>query len=78
MYFIGLDSNSENQEVTDKINDDLLTSNTSLSEQLSNDEPLAGGSPKSSVKDLPIVPIISTSSDKSLVENSQDVNSVDR
>jgi len=64
--------------MTDKINDDLLTLNTSLPEKLSNDESLADNSPKSSVKDLPILPIISTSSDKSLVENSQDVNSVDR
>jgi len=78
MHIIDLDSNSEDQEMTDKTNDDLLTSNTSLSEQLSNGEPLAGSSPKSSVKDLPILPIISTSSDKSLVENSQNLNSVDR
>ncbi|XP_060854654.1 serine/threonine-protein phosphatase 6 regulatory subunit 3 isoform X1 [Rhopalosiphum padi] len=71
-------SNLEDQEMTDKINDDLFTSNTSLSEQLSNDVKLADSSPKSSVKDLPVVPIISTTSDTSLVENSHDMNSVDR
>ncbi|XP_060854655.1 serine/threonine-protein phosphatase 6 regulatory subunit 3 isoform X2 [Rhopalosiphum padi] len=70
-------SNLEDQEMTDKINDDLFTSNTSLSEQLSNDVKLADSSPKSSVKDLPVVPIISTTSDTSLVENSHDMNSVD-
>jgi len=78
MSVIDLDSHLEDQETTDKINDDILTSNTSLSEQFSNDVPLADSSPKSSVKDLPIVPIISTSSDTSLVETSHDVNSVDR
>jgi len=78
LYIIDLASHLEDQEMTDKINDDLLTSNTSISDQLSNDVPLAGSSPKSSVKDLPIVPIISTTSDTSSVENSHDVNSVDR
>jgi hypothetical protein len=78
MYIIDLDSNLEDQEMTDKINDDLFTSNTSLSEQLSNDVKLADSPPKSSVKDLPVVPIISTTSDTSLVENSHDMNSVDR
>ncbi|XP_022173442.1 serine/threonine-protein phosphatase 6 regulatory subunit 3 [Myzus persicae] len=71
-------SHLKDQETTDKINDDLITSNTSLSEQLSNDVSFADSSPKSSVKDLPIVPIISTSSDKSSVDNPHDVNSVDR
>ncbi|XP_026822188.1 serine/threonine-protein phosphatase 6 regulatory subunit 3 isoform X1 [Rhopalosiphum maidis] len=71
-------SNLEDQEMTDKINDDLFTSNTSLSEQLSNDVKLADSSPKLSEKDLPVVPIISTTSDTSLVENSHDMNSVDR
>ncbi|XP_026822189.1 serine/threonine-protein phosphatase 6 regulatory subunit 3 isoform X2 [Rhopalosiphum maidis] len=70
-------SNLEDQEMTDKINDDLFTSNTSLSEQLSNDVKLADSSPKLSEKDLPVVPIISTTSDTSLVENSHDMNSVD-
>lgn len=78
MYVIDLDSHLKDQETTDKINDDLITSNTSLSEQLSNDVSFADSSPKSSVKDLPIVPIISTSSDKSSVDNPHDVNSVDR
>jgi len=68
----------EDQEMTDLTNDDLLASNTSLSDQLPNDVPLAGSSPKSSVKDLPIVPIIPTTSDTSLVANSHNVNSVDR
>ncbi|XP_029342351.1 serine/threonine-protein phosphatase 6 regulatory subunit 3 isoform X1 [Acyrthosiphon pisum] len=70
-------SHLEDQEMTDKTNDDLLASNTSLSDQLPNDVPLAGISPKPSVKDLPIAPIISTTSDTSLVDNSHDVNSVD-
>jgi len=71
-------SNLEDKEMTDKINDDLFTSNTSPSEQLSNDVKLADISPISSVKELPVVPIISTTSDTSLVENSHDMNSVDR
>lgn len=64
--------------MTDKINDDLLASNSSLPEQLFNDIKLADTSPKSSVKNLPNVPIIPTTSDMPLVENSLDMNSVDR
>jgi len=78
LYVIDLDSHLEDQEMTDKTNDDLHASNTSLSDQLPNVAPLAGSSPKSSVKDSSIVPIISTTSDASFVENSHDVNSVDR
>jgi len=68
----------EDQEITDKINNDLLASNKSFPEQLSNDIKLADSSPKSSVKNLPNVPVISTTSDIPLVENSHDMNSVDR
>ncbi|XP_025202577.1 serine/threonine-protein phosphatase 6 regulatory subunit 3 isoform X2 [Melanaphis sacchari] len=70
-------SHLEDHEMTDKINDDSFTSNTSFSEQFSNDVKLIDSSPKSSVKDLPVVPIISTTSDTPLVENSHDMNSVD-
>lgn len=69
----------KDQEITDKINENLLPSKTSFSEQLSNNVPSADDSPKSSVKDLPIEEIISTTSDNmSIVKNSHDVNSVDR
>ncbi|KAF0758565.1 serine/threonine-protein phosphatase 6 regulatory subunit 3 isoform X1 [Aphis craccivora] len=71
-------SHLEDQEITDKINNDLLASNKSFPEQLSNDIKLADSSPKSSVKNLPNVPVISTTSDIPLVENSHDMNSVDR
>ncbi|XP_050055159.1 serine/threonine-protein phosphatase 6 regulatory subunit 3 isoform X1 [Aphis gossypii] len=71
-------SHLEDQEMTDKINNDLLASNMSFPEQLSNDTKLADSSPKSSVKNLPNIPVISTTSDMPLVENSHDLNSVDR
>lgn len=64
--------------MTDKINNDLLASNTSFPELLSNDIKLGDSSPKSSVKNLSNVPVISTTSDMPLVENSHDMNSVDR
>ncbi|XP_050055161.1 serine/threonine-protein phosphatase 6 regulatory subunit 3 isoform X2 [Aphis gossypii] len=75
---ISTDSHLEDQEMTDKINNDLLASNMSFPEQLSNDTKLADSSPKSSVKNLPNIPVISTTSDMPLVENSHDLNSVDR
>lgn len=62
--------------MTDKINND--SSNISFPEKLSNDIKLADSSPKSSVQNLPNVPVISTTSDMPLVENSHDMNSVDR
>lgn len=73
-----LDSNSKTQEEADKINDELLTSNTFISEQLPEDIPLEDNSLKPSVKDLPDVPVISNSSNTSLIDNSSAVNSVDR
>lgn len=62
--------------MADKTNDDLL--NTSISEQLSKDAPLADNTSKSNIKDLPNVPVISNISDASVVENSRYVNSLDR
>lgn len=64
--------------VADKINDELLTSNTFISKQLPEDIPLEDNSLKQSVKDLPDIPVISNSSNASLIENSSTVNSVDR
>ncbi|KAE9532354.1 hypothetical protein AGLY_009977 [Aphis glycines] len=75
---ISTDSHLEDQEMTDKISNDLLASNMSFTEQLSNDIKLADSTPKSSVKNLPNIPVISTTSDMPLVENSHDMNSVDR
>lgn len=73
-----LDSNSKTQEVADKTNDELFTPNTFISEQLSEDVPLEDNSLKPIVKDLPDVPVISNSSNASLIENSSTVNTVDR
>lgn len=73
-----LGSNSKTQEVADKINDELLTSNTIISEQLPENIPSEDNSLKPSVKDLPDIPVISNSSNASLIENSSTVNSVDR
>lgn len=60
-----LDSNSKDQEVADRIKDNLCPSDDASS---------VDKSPISDVKDLPETPIISNTSDVSLVN----VNSVDR
>lgn len=78
MYVI-LDSHSKDPELGDEVNDDLLTSNATSPEKLCNDTPLDDSYSKTCVKDLPDeTPIISSTSDTSLTENSHDVNSVDR
>lgn len=68
----------KDQEVADKINNDLLTTNTSFSEQLSENGPLTDNSTTLNVKSLPNVSIISNTTDVSLIGNTHDVNSVDR
>ncbi|VVC26842.1 SIT4 phosphatase-associated protein family [Cinara cedri] len=55
-----------------------LTSNSSLSEQLSDNGPITDNSTTLSVKDLSNASIISNSTDVSSIENSHDVSSVDR
>lgn len=73
-----LDSHSNNQETPDKMDDELVTSSSSLSEKLPEVAPLEDNSLKSSVKDLPQVPVISNTFDVSVTDNSPTVNSVDR
>lgn len=65
--------------MADKLNDDLSISNLPFSEQILDDVLLTDNSSESSVKNLSNEPIIkSTSSDISIIENSLNVNSVDR
>lgn len=64
--------------MADKINNDLSTSNTSLSEELSENGGLpTDNSTTLSVTDLPSAPNTSNTTDVS-IENAHDVNSVDR
>lgn len=62
--------------MADKSNDDLL--NTSIPEQPSGDASSDDNFSKLNIKDLPNVPVISNPSDVSLVENSHNVDSLDR
>lgn len=78
-YFSVLDSLLKDQ--ADERHNELFSSNTTLSESLSSDVPLADNTSKSCVKDLSNVPIVSNSSSDTsvpLIENSLNVNSVDR
>lgn len=72
-----LDSH-DNQEMPSKMDDELVTPSTSLSVKLPEVAPLEDNSLKSSVKDLPQVPVISNTLDVSVTDNSPNVNSVDR
>lgn len=79
LFFIDFDSVLKDQ--ANEGSNDLFPSNTSFSESLSSDVPLTDSTSKSSVEDLSNVPVVSNSSSDTpvpLIENSLNVNSVDR
>lgn len=68
----------KDQEMTDKINNDLFATHESLPEQLPDNGSVTDNSTTLSVKNLSNTPINSNTSDVSLTENTLNVNSVDR